>query len=184
MLIPIYFQKYFHDEIFMWSAGFHYNIEYAPILSIGIFLVISEIKHKLFQILVSVLLFIMAVTVTLRVMDKSICYTDTSRIRFYQKKHYSRDYDVKKVHDYLSMVPQSAKVSAQSPFLPHLSLRSDIYQFPKIKDAEYIIYSKFEGTYPVSLTEFNQITQQLEQSRDWVVLHNDIITILKRQKGN
>ena len=46
MLIPIFFQKMFHDNFFMWSHSAQYSIEFAPILSIGAFVVLSDIKLK------------------------------------------------------------------------------------------------------------------------------------------
>src|SRR5690554_7487847 len=44
MLLPIYFQKLFHDNYSMWGIGDHYNIEFAPIMAIGVFIVISDFK--------------------------------------------------------------------------------------------------------------------------------------------
>jgi uncharacterized membrane protein len=43
MLIPIYFQKFFHNNIAMWGIGGQYNIEFAPIFAIGIFKVIQDL---------------------------------------------------------------------------------------------------------------------------------------------
>ena len=39
----------------------------------------------------------------------------------------------------LELVPAEAPVSAQSPLYPHLSHRQEIYQFPTIDNAEYIV---------------------------------------------
>jgi uncharacterized membrane protein len=180
MLVPIYFQKLFHDNYSMWGIGGQYNIEFAPILAVGIFSVISEFKDMRFRRIMSyfVLLFVFAATI--RTMDNTVIFTDKSRIRFYKKSHYQRDYDVKKVHKYLSKIPKDAKVSAQSPFVPHLSLREDIYQFPIIKNAEYIVYARTEGYYPLSKEEFESKVNELENSMDWKILYNDDVIILKK----
>lgn len=180
MLVPIYFQKFFHDHYSMWGIGGQYNIEFAPIMAIGIFKSISEFMSPKLRITVSVIILFCVTASTIRTMDNTFFMTDKSRIRFYTKKHYQRDYDVKTVHQHLSKIPKDAKVSAQSPFVPHLSLRKNIYQFPILKNAEYIVYSRKEGTYPMSNEEFENKINELEHSEDWEILYNDWVTILKK----
>lgn len=184
MLVPIYFQKLFHDDYLIWGIGGQYNIEFAPILTIGIFSIISEIKGIKFRKIMSYFVLLLVIGATIRTMDNTVLFTDKSRIRFYQKEHYQRDYDVKKVHKYLSKIPKNAKVSAQSPFVPHLSLREDIYQFPIIKNADYIVYSRMEGYYPLSKEEFELKVNELENSSDWKIIYNDDFTILKKSVSN
>ena len=182
MLVPIYFQKMFHDNYLMWGIGGQYSIEFAPVLSIGIFLVISEFKNRKLVKFSAILVALAAMFCTLRTMDRTVLFTNKSKIRFYQASHYSRDYDVQKVYQQLSNIPDSAVVSVQSPFLPHLSLRNNIYQFPMIKDAQYIIYSKMEEPYPLDSTLFKQKTASLEKSKQWAVIYKqDGFTILKKQ---
>jgi len=41
MLIPIYFQKLFHDNVAMWGIDGQYSVEFAPIMAIGVFSVIE-----------------------------------------------------------------------------------------------------------------------------------------------
>ncbi len=182
MLVPIYFQKMFHDNYLMWGIGGQYSIEFAPVLSIGIFLVISEFKNRKLVKFSAILVALAAMFCTLRTMDRTVLFTNKSKIRFYQASHYSRDYGVQKVYQQLSNIPDSAVVSVQSPFLPHLSLRNNIYQFPMIKDAQYIIYSKMEEPYPLDSTLFKQKTASLEKSKQWAVIYKqDGFTILKKQ---
>jgi uncharacterized membrane protein len=40
---------------------------------------------------------------------------------------------------FVRQVPGNAKVSAQSPFVPHLSSREYLYQFPRVLNAEYVL---------------------------------------------
>ncbi len=182
MLVPIYFQKMFHDNYLMWGIGGQYSIEFAPVLSIGIFLVISEIKNRKLVKFSAILMVLAAMFCTLRTMDRTALFTNKSKIRFYQASHYSRDYDVQKVYQQLSNIPDTAVVSVQSPFLPHLSLRDNIYQFPMIKDAQYIIYSEKEELYPLDSTSFKQKTASLEKLKQWAVIYKqDGFTILKKQ---
>lgn len=180
MLIPIYFQKLFHDNYAVWSIGAQYNIEYAPILAIGIFTVISQLKKRRIQIIVSSLVLFLATLSTIRTLDNTIFYTEKSRINFLRGMHYRRNYDVKSVHQCLQKIPEDAKVSAQSPFVPHLSLRKYIYQFPIIKNADYIVFSVNEIGYPLSQEEFDKKINELKSSEDWEVLCNKDLTILKK----
>lgn len=180
MLVPIYFQKLFHDNYTMWSISAQYCIEFAPILSIGIFMVIAEFKRKLFTIGLSIIVLFFTLASTKKIMNDTIFPTDEPRIRFYERMHYQKDYDVINVHRQLSIIPEDAIVSAQSAFVPHLSLRENIYQFPIIKNADYIIYTRKESSYPLTPEEFNSKINDLEQSKDWEILYNGSITILRK----
>jgi uncharacterized membrane protein len=44
---------------------------------------------------------------------------------------------------FVRMVPADAKVSAQSTFLPHLTQRRDVFEFPRVFDAEYVLLDRF-----------------------------------------
>lgn len=46
MLVPIYFQKFFHDQPMIWSPGAQYSIEFAPILAIGVFEILRSIQQE------------------------------------------------------------------------------------------------------------------------------------------
>ena len=181
MLIPIYFQKLFHDNYSMWGIGGQYSIEFAPVFAVGIFeFFASFTSDKLLRIF-SFFTLLMGIVSSVRIMDNTVYFTDKSRIRLYQARHYHNLYDVAKAHNALKLIPAKAVVSAQSPFLPHLSLRDSIYQFPMVKNAEYLVFSIRENTYPLSISQFLRLTKSLENSREWQVVYNDEITVLKKK---
>jgi uncharacterized membrane protein len=181
MMIPLLFQKLFNDTYTMWGIDAHYNIEFAPIMAIGIFSVIGELRNRKWRLTVSLFVLLFNLSCTLRVMDNTIVFTNKSRIRIYQSSHYSRDFSVKKVYAQISRIPEDAIVCAQSPILPHLAYRDKIYQFPMIRDANYIIYSHREETYPLEPARFDSLTRVLENSKEWLVLFNDKdVTLLMR----
>jgi uncharacterized membrane protein len=181
MLIPVFFQKLFHDKSLVWGIDGQYSIEFAPILAIGVFSVISEFKTgKAGKILTAIALLGVLLS-TFRVMDNTVMYTQKSRIRFYQANHYKRNYDVKSVHQQLARIPRNAAVSAMTMFVPHLSLRDKIYQFPLIKDAEYIVYSEKEGKYPMDEAGFQEAINKLVESGDWILAGEmDGVVVLKK----
>ena len=181
ILLPIYGQKFFHDNNQMWGIGAQYSIEFAPILAIGIFSVIIDLKNKVTRNILIFIVMFGALGSTIRVMDNTLQFTNKSAIRFYKKSHYIRDYDVTIVNHQLDLIPKIAIVSAQSPFVPHLALRNTIYQFPIIKDAEYIIFSTKESSYPMTNADFLQLINKLLNSNLWKPeFKNEHFTILKR----
>lgn len=182
MLIPVYFQKLFHDNYIMWGVYGQYSIEFLPVLAIGVFSVISEFKNQKWVKPMVAFVLITTLASTIRLMDNTVMHNFKSRIRIYQNSHYQRSYDVSKVHEALESIPLEAVVSAQSPFLPQLSLRDKIYQFPIIKDAEFIIYSTEEETYPMEKEQFIELTKKIENDSNWVYyFKNEPIVILKRK---
>ncbi|HKR06636.1 MAG TPA: DUF2079 domain-containing protein, partial [Bacteroidia bacterium] len=183
MLIPIYFQKLFNNNISMWGINGQYSIEFIPILTIGAFSVLNEFKNMKRAKITAIVVLTGCLISTIRVMDHTVFInTDTDRIRIYKADHYKGKYNADLVHEQLNNIPETAIVSAQYPFVPHLALRDNIYQFPIIKDAEYIVYSLKENTYPISRKEFNSKTDALLISGEWLIhFNNEDIVILKRK---
>ena len=166
----------------MWSIGVQYNIEFAPILALGIFLAIEKITSTGLRKSAILLVLIGTAGVTLRSMDSTVIYTRKDNIRFYSKGHYQRDYNIKAVRSAMKEIPEDAIVSAQSPFVPHLSLRDKIYTFPIIKDAEYLLFSPKEGTYPLNRKAFNNKMDSLLNSDKWTVrTDRDSVFLLQRK---
>ncbi len=182
MLVPIYFQKLFHDNYHMWGITGQYSIEYAPVLTIGLFSVVKALPSLKWQKWLAPSLVLLAAIATFRTMDQTVMHTDKSRIRFYQARHYQRNYDIEAVREQLKNIPPEAVVSVQSPFLPHLAWRDTVYQFPTIQEAEYLVFSSVENPYPMEPEQFTALTGALMKSSEWEVLHNsEAITLLKRQ---
>jgi uncharacterized membrane protein len=182
MLIPIYFQKLMHDNFGMWGITGQYSIEFAPILAIGIFSVISSFKKHNMKWIITFVVLTGVLTSTIRRMDNTVLFTKKEQIRFYKQLHYSQNFEVSAVHDLLNNLPKDAIVSAQSSFLPHLALRDKVYQFPMVKDAEYIVLSESENPYPMEKEDFEMKLKTLGNSGEWEVLHDrEEILIMKRK---
>jgi len=181
MLVPIYFQKLFHDNYLMWGVSGQYAIEFAPILIIGSFSVIAELKNDRWQKVMLLVLMLGISGSTLRVMDNTVFYTDKNKIRFYKSSHYKRDINVRLVHDQLNLIPAESIVSAESKLVPHLALRDKIYQFPLVNDAEFIVFTSIENTYPLDEEQFYRQIKVYRNSPEWKVLfENEDLTILRK----
>lgn len=174
MLIPIYFQKLFHDIPSMWGVFGQYCIEFTPILTIGSFKAISSFKSFHLKYSLPFLVLILTGIVSHKMMEKTYAFTKKENIRFYQKIHYTRDFDVKKTHLTLDEIPEEAIVSAQTQFVPHLALRDKIYQFPKIEDAEYIILSSVaKKTYPLNPQEYLNAIENIKENKNWDLIYDE-----------
>ncbi len=94
-------------------------------------------------------------------------YSPPEQSQFYSRVHYSKDYDVSDVHEILNTLPSNVSISAQSPFVPHLVLRDHIYQFPIISNAQYIVLSPDESSYPMGREAFDHCLDTLDASFFW-----------------
>ena len=183
MLIPLFFQKFFHDNISMWGFNDQYAVEFAPVMAIGIFSSIATLKRNIIKRMLLFLSLAGCMAASIRIMDNTVMFTDKSRIRIYKAAHYNRNYDIAKVYAAMELIPADAIVSAQSPFVPHLALRDRIYQFPIIRDAEYIVFSVHELPYPLSEDQFIKMTRSLLMSPEWgQVYHAEGFVILQKSQ--
>ncbi len=182
MLIPVYFQKMYHDNVWVWSVAAHYSVEFAPILTIGAFSVINSFRRPRHGKVIAMAAVAFSLFVTVRLMDNTVIFYDKSRIRIYSQSHYQRDYDTGAVRKALKLIPGDAAVSAQSGFLPHLSLRDKIYLFPIVKDAEYIVISEKENTYPLDKEGYYETVKDILTTPGWEIIESfDGFFLVKRK---
>lgn len=182
MLIPIFAQKMFHNDFLKWGLGDHYSVEFAPICSIGAFYVIAKLKEEKLKKYLAWGTVVLSLAMTVRSFDRSYSYFDHARQRIYQLAHYEKGYDVAEAHAALKLIPADAKVCAQSPFVPHLVFRDRVYQFPFVLDADYIVISFDETTYPATRDSFVAQTAVLMNSVEWErVYEKNKMLILKRK---
>jgi uncharacterized membrane protein len=168
MIIPLVLQKFMHDNFMMWGVGFHYNIEFGIIITLALISSVHSIKKTKWKNILLYSSLVLCIAVSFRSMDYTYGYNDKKRVRFYQKKHYQKDYNVKEVHAALKNIPKKAVVSAIAVYTPHLALRDKLYSFPIIKDAEYIVFSKKESVFGYSQEYYIQLTDSLLNDNNWI----------------
>jgi uncharacterized membrane protein len=183
MLIPIFFQKFFHNSMVIWGAGLHYCIEFTPILAIGIFEVTGKLKRESINKAAATLVVILAMFATYEVLNQPYFYTGNTNMDFLSKEHYKKDYHIKPVYEAFKKIPGNAVVSSQSNLLPHLANRDFCYMYPIVKDAEYIILAKKDNTYPLSDSMFRVEIQNFQKSKDWIkVVDCEEVLLVKRKR--
>jgi hypothetical protein len=183
MIIPVYFQKLFHDNYLIWGIDAHYSIEFVPILIIGAGEFFLSFKKYHIQNSLAVILLLLNLICTIRLMDNTILFTNKSRIRIYQSSHYERKFNIKTVYDAINMIPDSSVVSAQTSILPHLSLRDKIYTFPILKDAEFVVLNQDDDTYPLDTIAYKQnVSQLLKDTLHWkIIFQKDAVFVLNKK---
>lgn len=184
MLAPIYFQKFFHDTPMTWSPGAQYSIEFAPILAIGVFEILRSIQQEKIRRYSLWGVVLIGVACTIRISDKPFDHVEESNVQFYKKNHYVRDYNTDAVREALELIPKNAAVAAQNPYLPHVALRKDVFMFPYVKSADYILISPKEYPYPLETEELQLEIAELKEDPKWetVLEKNEVYLFRKRQK--
>lgn len=183
MLIPVFAQKLYHDNASMWGINQHYAIELAPLLAIGTFEAIAQFQHGKWKRILSFTAVICSLACSIRVMDNTVAYAEKARIRIYKEAHYNREFPVVQAYTVLNRIPENAVVSAQSAFVPHLAVRESVYQFPIIRNAEYILLSPVENPYPLTAEQFTHKTDSLLNTSAWrIVTKNNTFILLKKQQ--
>ena len=184
MLVPIYGQKLFCDFYTYWGLSFHYSVEFIPIITICAFSIISSIDKQNIRRIFAYTLIIFTAFVTFRSFDHTHTYFCREKQRFYQSRHFTREFNVKEAYSALKTIPNDAKVCAQDEFVPHLCFRKYIYLYPSIEDAEYIVLCSRSKIYPFEdKKEYSESVDKLTNSADWEKIYDkNFMLILKRKK--
>jgi uncharacterized membrane protein len=166
MLIPIMMQKMYHDDSGKWSISGQYNIEFAPLAALCLIEILKTTTEKK-QAWLSTATVFLSIAVTIRLCDHTISFVDKTRIRFYQESHYQSDFNNKEVYGLMNKIPKNAIVSAEGMFVPHLINRKMVYQFPIVKDAQYILLSDDNHSYPLTKENMLKKIDSLNSSPNW-----------------
>ncbi len=162
--IPIVAQKVLNDSPTRWSIATYYSIEVVTLLPLSVFLTLSSIKSKKIIKWLVIFISIASLAMTIhkldRVNNKAPWLLNTSKVKVYGKSFYEAPFNIKKVNSLLKRIPPDAKVSASNMLLPHLAQREKIYFFPKVKDAEYIVFSVHDNHYL-----FSQMYNERERNK-------------------
>ncbi len=187
LFIPILAKKMLNDSPLRWSIDTYYSVEFISILPLAVFLIISEIRIKYIRNIILVFVCLSTTFITVYKLgnhrNSSVFWSDFKHA-FYKSKMYKSDFDVKKVYEYLKIIPRDAKVSVSESIAPHLAWRKTIYNFPKVKDSDYIVVFSDRGTYPLSQEQFDYELKNYLQSDNWnIKVNNWPLIILKREKN-
>ncbi|MES2838309.1 MAG: DUF2079 domain-containing protein [Bacteroidota bacterium] len=163
MLFPIYAQKMWTNDFGLWGINNQYSIEFVPIICLALFSYIVELKSKINKIILTVFFIVITLNSTINTIEEreSFWYNPENSM-FFDKKHYSANFDVKELNTSLELIPTKASVSAQSFVVPHVFERKNVFMFPdKMDEADYIILVYQNTKYPLSEEYYNMVVKKL-----------------------
>ncbi len=170
ILIPLMMQKMYHDDPTKWSVAQQYNIEFAP-MAVWCLIDVLKGKQQKAQLILASVVAILCFAVTVRLCDHTIGFVDKTRIRFYQADHYQSDFNKKEVYNLMNEIPANAIVSAQNMFVPHLISKKAVYQYPIVRNAQYILLSTDIHAWPLTPQKVQKQIDSLSLSNYWATAH-------------
>jgi len=185
LFIPILAKKMLNDIPVRWSIECYYSIEFVSILPLVIALIIAEEKHNWTKYILSGLVFSLALWITIAKVkgyERQMDWWGDKKYAFYDKGMYKADFDAKKVHRQLEMIPKNAIVSSNTRLLPHLAFREKSLYFPRVEDARYIAILTDGDTYPISKEQFEAEVHIYQTSPDWQVMLKDPPLLILKKK--
>ncbi len=181
-LIPIFGQKLFHHNYGTWGISGQYSIEFAPIMAIGIFEALAGIqaaKWRKIMLYTSVIGSLMA---TRQLMIGTHAWVSTHRIRFYEKAHYVQKFDKQPLFSGLKKIPHHVPVSVQSPILPHLATQNELFQFPIMHHAQYVVLSPVLETYPLDQSAMEAQIEAFKADENWEIFDQSEVHIIFKKR--
>lgn len=172
--IPLIAQKMLNDEPLRWSIESYYTVQVAILLPIPVFLIISMVKSKIWKYSFVLLLCCLALYVT--------CYEanpkqhklgwDTGIKRnILAENFFKSTYNIKGINRDIDLIPADAHVCASASILPHLAQRKFIYEFPDVKDAEYIAVFSFPDFYLIPSDKYTkELFEKYVFNPNWKIL--------------
>lgn len=187
MAIPIIAQKVLNDDIGKWGINYQYNIELVPIITFALFGWISQKPDNAIwkRIAFAMILVAMCTTVASYIGRKAKWY-DPYRQNPFSPTHYSRAFSVSQLYTALdNYIPDNENVGVSAHFniVPHIPFRKDLYEFPTVDEAEYIVVLRDAGFYPYKSQErYNVEIDRYIQNPDWQVLYQANQTVIMQRK--
>jgi uncharacterized membrane protein len=184
LFIPILARKMLNDDPVRWSNELFYAIDFVSIFPIAVFLIISELKSKRLRNVIVGIVVVTTLVSTVHLLqsaNRKLNWWGDTKYAFYKSSMYRSDYDVKKIYNYLKLIPHDAKVSSTGHILCHLAFREKIYLFPRVEDAEYMVGLLEKDTYPLDQAQFDNEIKKYLTSTNWQYLVYDYPFFLARR---
>lgn len=158
MVFPYLFLRFTSNYTQMWSNEFHHNANLTPMLAVSAILAIYNFKipYKVVNLLVIFILITTTFAPNGFILGTILSDPRTSANSILRSTT-------------LLSIPATAKVSAQSPIVPHIANREKIYLFPEVLDAEYIVIDPGLSTYPLTSIELSNKTKEITSSGMWTL---------------
>lgn len=165
--MPLILQKVWNKEVVFWGINYHYQIEFVPLISLGLIVFVSSLpkpssKHLVLGILV---LCSLASTLYHWQSRKSVWY-DSTKENLLDKSHYQGRVSFSDLSPVLLHINPNYPISTNSGLLPHLVLCDKIFLFPVLPEQGYLILrNDSKDAYPLSEDDYGKEMQLLKSGQ-------------------
>lgn len=176
MFVPILASKYFSILPFQWNYGFQYSVELAPILAISLPLILIKAGKYIALPVLLVFIFLNLLIST------SVSFSHEKRITDLFKEDYYYNGKTKEINEALKLIPAGVSLSVENTILPHVANRDEIYQFPIINNADFIIINHQPIISFIPIDEYDRAKNELKNNPNYVIFYkSDNIEIYIKQ---
>lgn len=141
-----------------WTNNFHHSANLTPLLAISAVFALNKFKIPFSATIILLLFFL----ITGGLAPNGLVWTTIQN----PMQNFSR---FQYIQNAIKNIPLSASVSAQSPLVPHIANRKEIYLFPEVYGAHYIILDTSLSSYPMGYDELKNKISALKKSKYWQV---------------
>ncbi len=186
--VPLIAKKMFNDSPIRWSVETYYSVEIVSILPLMIFLVLVYLRRDNVRTPLALLICFCALCATIyRIItppDLPILSED-NKYNFVCAPFYRAERDVEKANKLISQIPRDAAVTTSGHITPHMAFRKNIYLFPRIDDAQYMLLFKREDAYPLSPEQAALELENHIKTKNWTIVYdsNDLIFLKRSEPG-
>ena len=184
MLIPIFAQKMLANNYAIWGISGQYSIEFVPVLSLCVIDFVLKLKAYKWQMFTAILTVIFTAYFNYRSIEsRHPLWFDNTNTAFYDAKHYQSPLPTQAILQKLKSIPDGVSVSASSALTPHLEKRRNLFLFPNVNRAKYILLlDNPMNTYPCSYEEFVLKRKALlKNERYQLIYQKNALSIFKRK---
>lgn len=146
MSLPLLMQKLWNKETAFWGVNYHYQIEFATLITLALLFVLKTIKSK-WGIPILSLVVVLSTLTTYRLMQSRHAYINPNKENLLAKAHYQSNLNISKIRNRLASLPVEARITAQTNLLPHLSNRTHAFHFPYVLESNLLIMTRKETAY-------------------------------------
>ncbi len=170
--LPVLLENFLSNNVNMHIMDFHYWSFFSLALILGTYYILKSIKQKSPKLLLFSITFVFISNII-----SNIIFLPQLRSSRILKPSYYKVFLIRAgpIQELLKYIPANASVSAQAQIYPHLSERKEIYQFPIINNADYIILADALIAWPLSSQEYIESVNNLLNSKSFYL--DKVVTI-------
>lgn len=185
MLIPIYAQKMLASQSSLWGVGGQYSIEFSVIISFSLIFGIAKFQQIKTRIWLLIIVSVLTMSVNFHLVNATISeYLDRTTRDYSYSAHYdSGGVDVDYIKKAIQCIPNDVPVSVTSCLAPRLEKRQELYAFPIVKNASYIVLlTKGRSSWPLTDIELTNSIKELKLSTEFKLIHDKKHLLIFKRK--